>query len=359
MSLLNKATMTERKLAASRNNGKLSHGPVTAEGRQRIAAAHLRHGRRVESQDGVLRCWGEDPVEYEGLLEGLYREFTPAGALQERLLKHLARVLWLIERSDRRQDGDALLRAKSVDSGRENRMHARMMRLKMTAETLRSLARSVAGWHYVTTRDDLDIMKKLHQEGGMAEMGEIALGLFYQLQPPGADQDGTSEDEKRRGMVNSIRSIFGLPAIESDVQMLTPSGETMIIRANPPGESGEPSDGEDSEATDEDDRFPGITEEDWRVRERARKLLRNILAHQAEVCEEQRKALLTESLAIPSPYERAAEIGPSLQDAWMVRRVEDANFREVRRLTSLLMKLKRQERPAPRAKTDGSEPSTP
>ena len=28
--------------------------------------------------------------------------------------------------------------------GRDNRLHARMMRLKMTAETLRSLARSVA-----------------------------------------------------------------------------------------------------------------------------------------------------------------------------------------------------------------------
>ena len=33
-------------------------------------------------------------------------------------------------------------------------MHARMMRLKMTAESLRSLARSVACWHYVTPVDN-------------------------------------------------------------------------------------------------------------------------------------------------------------------------------------------------------------
>ncbi len=306
-----------------------------------------------------MRCLGEDPADYEELLEGLRQEFQPAGALQERLLQRLARVLCLMDRSDRSQEGDALLRAKAVDSGRENRMHARMMRLKMTAETLRSLARSVAGWHYVTTRDDLDVMKKLHQEGGMAEMGEIALGLFYQLQAPGADRDGVSADEKRCGMVNSIRSIFGLPPIESDVQMLTPSGETMIIRANPSGEAGEPCEGEDSEATDEDDRYPAITEEDWRVRERARKLLRNILMRQAEFCEERRQALLKESLAGPSRFERAAEVAPPLRDALLARRMQDANFREVRRLTNMLLKLQRRRRSAETSEGSPTESSQP
>ncbi len=71
-----------------------------------------------------------------------------------------------------------------------------MMRLKMTAESLRSLARSVACWHYVTTVEDLDVMKKLHQEGVAGEMGEIAMDLFYPLQEPNADKDGVSEGER-------------------------------------------------------------------------------------------------------------------------------------------------------------------
>ena len=178
----------------------------------------------------------------------------------------------------------------------------------------------------------------LNKEGGMAEMGEIALGLFYQLQAPGADRDGVSADEKRCGMVNSIRSIFGLPPIESDVQMLTPSGETMIIRANPSGEAGEPCEGEDSEATDEDDRYPAITEEDWRVRERARKLLRNILMRQAEFCEERRQALLKVSLAGPSRFERAAEVAPPLRDALLGAQNARCQLPEVRRLTNMLLK---------------------
>ena len=99
------------------------------------------------------------------------------------------------------------------------------MRLKMTVETLRSLARSVAEWHYVTTREDLDVMKKLHQEGVAGEMGEIALDLFYQLQEPDANKDGVSEEEQYRGAVNSFRSIFGLEEIKEPVTMLSPTGE--------------------------------------------------------------------------------------------------------------------------------------
>jgi hypothetical protein len=145
MSLVKKLTMTEKKVAANRLNGSLSQGPVTAEGKERSAAAHRRHGLYAGAQDVALRCLGEDPARFEELLEGLYEEFTPVGTLQKELVNRLARVLWLVERADRSLEGDALRRAKGADSGRENRLHARMMRLKMTVETLRSLARSGAG----------------------------------------------------------------------------------------------------------------------------------------------------------------------------------------------------------------------
>jgi len=343
MSLVKKATMTEKKIAANRRNQSLSHGPATAEGRERIGAAQLRHGFYAKDQGVALRCLGEDPAHFEDLLAGLRREFTPVGTLQEQLVIRLVRALWLMDRSDRSQEGHALRRAKTADSGRDNRLHARMMRLKMTAESLRSLARSVACWHYVTTREDLEIMKKVHQEGVTTEMGEIALDLFYQLQVPGTDEDGVDPEEKNRRVVNSIRSIFGLGQIESDVHLLTPAGNCLVVRAEGPEEAGGPPDGEEGEVTDKDDRYPNITEEDWTARERARKLLRNILTRQVEGCETQRKALLKESLAGTSPYERAAEVAPSHSDGLLMRRMQDSNFREVRRVTNLLLKIKRQQ----------------
>jgi hypothetical protein len=343
MSLIKKPLMTEEKLAANRTNAVQSQGPATPEGKERVSAAHLRHGFYAKAQEGALQALGEDPAEFEELLAGLREEFTPTGALQEKLVIRLARVLWLMERDDRSQEGQALRRARSVDSGRDNRLHACMMRLKMTAETLRSLARTVAEWHYVTTREDLEVMKKLHHEGVAGEMGEIALGLFYQLQEPGTDEEGVSGEEQARRVVNSVRSIFGIRPIDEPVAILIPAEEHMVIRPEGSEEADGPPDSEEDEDSEKDDRYPQITQEDWKARERARKLLRNILSRQAEACETERKALLRESLAGPSPYELAAETAPSHADALQMRRIQDVYMREIRRITNLLLKIKRRE----------------
>jgi hypothetical protein len=343
MSLIKKPTITEKKAAANQRNGAQSQGAATEEGKERIGAAQLRHGFYAKAQDVALRRLGEDPAHFEELLAGLREEFTLRGTLQQELVLRLARVLWLMDRADRSQEGYALRRARSADNGRDNRLHAQMMRLKMTAESLRSLAREVACQHYVTTCEDLEVMKKLHQEGVTTEMGEIALELFLQLQVPGTDEDGVDPEEKNRRVVNSIRSIFGLQEIDSPVELLTPAGERLVVRPEDSEEVDGPPDSEEDEDSDEDDRYPTIAEEDWKVRERARKLLRNILNRQVEVCEMQRKGLLKESLAGLSPYELAAEIAPSPADALLMRRMQDANMREVRRLTNLLLKIKRRE----------------
>jgi hypothetical protein len=175
------------------------------------------------------------------------------------------------------------------------------------------------------------------------------------MQVPGADLDGLDPEEKARRAVNSMRSIFGLGNIESDVALINGHGEQLIVRAKSSQEAGPPDD-EESEETDKDDRYPNITEGDWLARERARKLLRNILSRQAEACEAQRKALLKESLAGPSPYELAAEIAPTHADALLMRRMQDANMREVRRLTNLLLKIQRRERKMEALEAAGGAP---
>ncbi len=349
MSLIKRPYMTEKKLAANRSNGGRSLGPATKEGMEICATARLRHGLYAQAQETALAGLGEDPADFEALLAGLREEFTPSGAFQERLLNRLARVLWLVERADRSLEGEALRRARIAEMGRDNRLHAKMMRLKMTAQTLRSLARSVGYWHYVTTSEDLEVMKKLHHDGVAGDMGEIAMDLFYQLQEPSTDKDGVSKEEKyRKKVVNSFRSIFGLePHTVAREQCSASSGEQMVIR--PEGYSrsrGGPAASEEEEDSEKDDRYPDITAEDWKVREQARKLLRNILTRQVERCETQRKALLHESLAGPSPYELAAEISPVHAEAVLMRRLQDANMREARRLTNMLLKLQSRGRKA-------------
>ena len=70
MSLVKKHEMTEKHLAANRRNQKLCHGPVTAEGRERIRAAHLRHGFYAQAEEAALRALGEDPAQYPGTAGG-------------------------------------------------------------------------------------------------------------------------------------------------------------------------------------------------------------------------------------------------------------------------------------------------
>ena len=80
------------------------------------------------------------------------------------------------------------------------------------------------------------------------------------------------------------------------------------------------------------------------AREPVRQLLEHILTRQVEICEAQRLATLKECLAGPSPFERAAEIAPTHPNAALMQRMQDSSFREVWRLSNLLLKIKRQTR---------------
>ena len=359
MSLIKRPAMTERKLAANRENQKLSRGPITEEGRERIRAAQLRHGFYSQAEEVAMRALGEDPAQFQELLEALWEEWKPVGGLQEEPVIRLARAIWLMNRADRMQEGYAVRQARDVSVGRDDRRHAQLMRLKIIEDRLRRLALSVGREDYVTTPQDLEKLKNLHQEGAMKEMGEFALTLYCELQPPGTGADGVDPQEKSRRALISFKAIFGLDSDHPPGVMVAPS---FPPPAGSPPSVGAPLPGPPVQSTvrcDPNPRTPEIKAADAtqaqkhepetlspaeEARERARQLLENILTRQAESCAGQRKALREEFRRGPSPYERAAEIAPTHPNARVMRRMQDSNFREVRRVTNLLLKLKRHER---------------
>ena len=201
--------MTEKGIAARRTNGKRSKGPATTAGRERIREANTRHGFYSPAEAGALACLGEDPAELERLRQRLHDDLRPPSGLEEELVEHLVEVVWRWKRSARGQEGFALRQAKVANLPREDRLHAQMMRLKMTEESLRLLAQSVAHEYYLTTEADLKKMKCLYQEGAVSEMGEIALALFYRLKS-GEDEGGPDDFEKAQLMVAQAKEIFGI-----------------------------------------------------------------------------------------------------------------------------------------------------
>jgi hypothetical protein len=370
MSLRKKSTMTEESIAARQANARQSRGPATPAGRERIRAANTRHGFYSQAEATALTCLGEDPADLERLRRNLQDDLQPPSPLEKELAEHLAQVVWRWRRASRMQEGFALRLAKDANLTREDRLHAQMMRLKITAETLRRLALSVAREDYVTPREDLEIMKNLHQEGAVKEIGEVALALFYQLQAPGTDANGVDPDEQSRRALVRIKAIFGLngdhpPNVtrvpiepqegqqvqtqfrcESD-QRTSETGDAGPTEAGaPPASSLPPARQEGAGATRAATKMPRsrFTPAEWEARERPRQLLENILTRQLELCEAQRKAILKDSLAGPSPYERAAEVGLAHPNVALMQRMEESSFRQIWRITNLLLKLKRQAR---------------
>ena len=201
---------------------------------------------------------------------------------------------------------------------------------------MQRLAQPVADEHYVTTPEDLEKMKRLHQEGELKKMGEMALALFYELQPPGAGEDGLDPMESARLVVAQVKEIFGI-----GTRTRSGTNANGTPPSSPPPGSPLPA---GVPVQKRDPRYPNITAAEWEARVRPRQLLENLLNRLVEACQTQRKAIRKESREGPSPYERAAEIAPTHPNARSMRQMQDSNLREVRRLTNLLLKVKRYER---------------
>ncbi|MGO8734316.1 MAG: hypothetical protein ACLQVM_16195, partial [Terriglobia bacterium] len=333
MSIKQQRTMTEKNLAAHRENARKSRGPVTSEGKDRRRDASLRHGFYSQDRDKALRALGEDPRDFDAMVNSVREKYEPADGFEEALAMRLARAMWRMDRADR-IEGYALRQAKDENNCREDRLHAQMMRLKMTGASLQSLAQAVARERYVTTPGHLDLMRNLQPDGAVKEMGEIALALFLQLQEPGErDKEGRHVDpnEAERRALAKFKEIFGL----------YDDGPHQVGQAAPPTPEER---GSQVIETKKEEPYPIITAAQWVAREPVRQLLEHILTRQVEICEAQRLATLKECVAGPSPFERAAEIAPAHPNVALMQRMQDSSFREVWRLSNLLLKIKKQTR---------------
>ena len=360
MSLVKSPRLTEKRRAALRRNSELSSGPKTAAGLARIRQAHWRHGLYSQEEGDALLVLGEDPAAFEELREGLCWKWNPTDILEEQLIARLARAVWLADRADRMQEGQTLRQARQVNRSREGRLHANLMRLKMTSESLRMLAAAVSRKHYVTQPTDLDLMLNLLRDGATTDLGEIALALFYQLEPPGAGKPHVMTPEEReaevRAAVVRFRAVFGLypkpansPAqggvAPHPANASAPAGENAAaVQGSVAPEAGPPAvPAPSEEPAGNESQYPAITEAEWAAREPVRHLLEHILKRLARACQAERQAILQEGLKGPSRYERAAEIAPVETRGLGMHRLEDFGFRQIWRITNLLMKMKRQD----------------
>ncbi len=86
--------MSERQIQASRENGKRSRGPITAEGKQRSSQNSIRHGLCAKMV--VLK--NERKQNYTRLLRNFSERFAPADQFEEAIVEDLAATYWRMRR---------------------------------------------------------------------------------------------------------------------------------------------------------------------------------------------------------------------------------------------------------------------
>lgn len=86
---------TAAQFAANRANAQHSTGPASAQGKARSARNNLRHGLRSES----VLLPGDDPAEFDALLEDLLQHFCPRGLSAGRFVREMADAEWRLRRA--------------------------------------------------------------------------------------------------------------------------------------------------------------------------------------------------------------------------------------------------------------------
>jgi hypothetical protein len=292
MSLTKPPLITPEKLAANQANARQSHGPATWEGRERIRDSHVRHGAYAHAPGEALRALGEDPEDFNRLLQSLQAEWQPVGELQSRLVQRLARALWRLERNDRVQESMAVRRVWAAKAKVDQIVGEACRPLEQAVGDLEALAQAVAVEDYVTGDEEIDLFFEAYGEPP-PEKAQNLLALLTRLREPG--QEVAKPEDPDEG--------WALPQV--------PAAEG---------------------------------EERTSVWNELQTLLQEELDDRRAALDREFESRMRGTL----PYYRDSAIAPDSPRASGVYRTEDSAFRQMMRLTDLLLKLKGGVREAPK-----------
>jgi hypothetical protein len=137
---------TLEQLTANRENGKLSHGPVTEEGKAAVRLNALKHGLRARQ----LVLPGESQEEFDQLCHDLESEWQPQTPTERTCLEDMVANRWKLIRAEKQETWLHSLpvadpRTKQLDSvllfqGRFERAFQRALRELRTLQKDRRIA---------------------------------------------------------------------------------------------------------------------------------------------------------------------------------------------------------------------------
>ena len=127
MSLRKSPQLTPALLAAARQNAQHSTGPRSADAKHNSKLNALKHGAYVvdENRRQSMLALGEDPEQFQTLIEELMSDFGPGDALWEKQIEDLA---WLYCRRERLERAQAGLKRRALQ-GIDDWQHRRQQEM--------------------------------------------------------------------------------------------------------------------------------------------------------------------------------------------------------------------------------------
>ncbi len=113
-------TMSRYQLAANRQNGHLSTGPKTANGKATSKLNALKHGLRAREVVLRGRCIRESPREFAALHQRLLDDRNPIGLQEEMLVEQMATTYWRLRRVIKAESGEITLSVDNSEWRRKN-----------------------------------------------------------------------------------------------------------------------------------------------------------------------------------------------------------------------------------------------
>ena len=106
--------LSDRKIEANRQNAQHSTGPSTPEGRAAVRLNGLKHGLCAET----IVVPGEDPAEFQAMLDAYRAEYQPATPSAEFLVRQVAMADWRLLRLHRIEASFHTIRHKELELSR-------------------------------------------------------------------------------------------------------------------------------------------------------------------------------------------------------------------------------------------------
>lgn len=203
-----KDPISERKLAANRENAKKSTGPATEPGKAASKMNAVKHGvlaRNVPASGPPLR---EDPAEFYALLEGLRAHYEPVGPYEDLLVQEVAAIKWKTVRLERYEAAAVSVRTSdAVVAGHKRVEEERWAFFQKDLRFKLNTAADPAERPHITAemlQDQINLVKRLDRDDTVVD-DEPDFRTFVWLQKTGGDPEGRMSEDER---VSSCRAVL-------------------------------------------------------------------------------------------------------------------------------------------------------